>query len=56
MRRMADANVKARLLDLGGIEMEPNTPAEFAKFIAADTAKWTQGGAVRPSQAGMITG
>jgi len=39
---MADANVKARLLDLGGIEMEPNTPAEFAKFIAADTAKWSK--------------
>ncbi|MFZ3339088.1 MAG: tripartite tricarboxylate transporter substrate-binding protein [Xanthobacteraceae bacterium] len=37
---LADANVKARLIDLGGIEMEPNTPAEFAKFIAADTDKW----------------
>jgi tripartite-type tricarboxylate transporter receptor subunit TctC len=37
---LADANVKARLLDLGGIEMAPNTPAEFAKFIAADTDKW----------------
>jgi tripartite-type tricarboxylate transporter receptor subunit TctC len=37
---LVDANVKARLLDLGGIEMEPNTPAEFAKFIAADTDKW----------------
>jgi tripartite-type tricarboxylate transporter receptor subunit TctC len=39
---LEDANVKARLLDLGGIEMEPNTPPEFAKFIAADTAKWTK--------------
>jgi tripartite-type tricarboxylate transporter receptor subunit TctC len=37
---LADPNVKARLLDLGGIEMEPNTPDEFAKFIAADTDKW----------------
>jgi tripartite-type tricarboxylate transporter receptor subunit TctC len=37
---LADANVKARLADLGGIEMEPNTPAEFGKFIAADTDKW----------------
>jgi tripartite-type tricarboxylate transporter receptor subunit TctC len=37
---LADPNVKARLSDLGGIEMEPNTPAEFAKFIAADTDKW----------------
>ena len=40
MRRSPIANVKARLIDLGGIEMEPNTPAEFAKFIAADTDKW----------------
>jgi tripartite-type tricarboxylate transporter receptor subunit TctC len=37
---LGDANVKARLADLGGIEMEPNTPAEFGKFIAADTDKW----------------
>jgi tripartite-type tricarboxylate transporter receptor subunit TctC len=37
---LADANVKARLADLGGIEMEPNTPAEFGKFIADDTDKW----------------
>jgi tripartite-type tricarboxylate transporter receptor subunit TctC len=37
---LADPNVKARLLDLGGIEMEPNTPDEFARFIAADTDKW----------------
>jgi tripartite-type tricarboxylate transporter receptor subunit TctC len=37
---LGDANVKARLLDLGGIEMAPNTPAEFAKFIASDTDKW----------------
>jgi len=37
---LADANVKARLIELGGIEMEPNTPAQFAKFIAADTEKW----------------
>jgi len=37
---LADANVQARLLDLGGIEMAPNTPAEFASFIASDTDKW----------------
>ena len=37
---LADPTVKARLADLGGIEMAPNTPAEFAKFIAADTDKW----------------
>ena len=37
---LADPNVKARLADLGGLVMAPNTPAEFAKFIAADTDKW----------------
>jgi tripartite-type tricarboxylate transporter receptor subunit TctC len=37
---LADPTVKARLADLGGIEMAPNTPAEFANFIAADTDKW----------------
>ncbi|MGB7035235.1 MAG: tripartite tricarboxylate transporter substrate-binding protein, partial [Xanthobacteraceae bacterium] len=41
-KALADANVKARLLDLGGIEMEPNTAAEFGKFIVEDTAKWTK--------------
>jgi tripartite-type tricarboxylate transporter receptor subunit TctC len=39
---VADPAVKARLLDLGVLVMPPNTPAEFAKFIAADTAKWTK--------------
>ena len=37
---LGDANVKARLLDLGGIKMAANTPAEFAAFIASDTDKW----------------
>jgi tripartite-type tricarboxylate transporter receptor subunit TctC len=37
---VADPTVKARLLDLGGLVMPPNTPAEFAKFIASDTNKW----------------
>jgi len=36
----ADSNVKARLGDLGGLIMPPNSPDEFAKFIAADTDKW----------------
>jgi tripartite-type tricarboxylate transporter receptor subunit TctC len=36
----ADPTIKARLLDLGGLVMPPNTPAEFAKFIASDTNKW----------------
>ena len=36
----ADPAVKARLLDLGGLVMAPNSPADFARFIAADTEKW----------------
>src|SRR5271163_1517027 len=39
---MADPTVKGRLIDLGGLVMPPNTPAEFAKFIAADTEKWVK--------------
>ena len=37
---IADPAVKGRLADLGGLVMPPNTPADFAKFIAADTDKW----------------
>ena len=37
---VADPTVKTRLLDLGVMVMPPNTPAEFAKFIASDTDKW----------------
>jgi tripartite-type tricarboxylate transporter receptor subunit TctC len=39
---VADPAIKARLLDLGGLVMPPNTPAEFAKFIDADTEKWVK--------------
>ena len=39
---VADPAIKARLTDLGGLVMPPNTPAEFAKFIAADTEKWVK--------------
>jgi tripartite-type tricarboxylate transporter receptor subunit TctC len=39
---VADPTVKARLLELGVLIMPPNTPAEFAEFIAADTASWTK--------------
>ena len=39
---VANPAVKARLLDLGGLVMPPNSPAEFAKFIATDTEKWTK--------------
>jgi tripartite-type tricarboxylate transporter receptor subunit TctC len=36
---LADATMKARLADLGGIPM-PMSPAEFGKFIADETEKW----------------
>jgi tripartite-type tricarboxylate transporter receptor subunit TctC len=39
---VADPAVKGHLVDLGALVMPPNTPAEFAKFIAADTDKWTK--------------
>jgi tripartite-type tricarboxylate transporter receptor subunit TctC len=39
---VADPTIKARFLDLGGLIVPPNTPAEFAKFIAADTANWVK--------------
>ena len=31
-----------RLKDIGAIVAEPNTPDEFAQFIAADAAKWAK--------------
>ena len=37
---VADPAIRARLIDLGALVMPPNSPAEFAKFIAADTEKW----------------
>ena len=37
---VAEPAIKARLLDLGGLVMPPNSPADFGKFIAADTEKW----------------
>ncbi|MFY9840680.1 MAG: tripartite tricarboxylate transporter substrate-binding protein [Xanthobacteraceae bacterium] len=37
---VADPALKARLLDLGGLVMPPNSPADFAKFIATDTQRW----------------
>ncbi len=39
---VADPQVQARLRGLGAQVMPPSTPAEVAKFIAADTAKWTK--------------
>jgi tripartite-type tricarboxylate transporter receptor subunit TctC len=38
----ADASVKTRLADLGALAMMPNTPAQFAGFIAEDAAKWAK--------------
>ncbi|HEY7662495.1 MAG TPA: tripartite tricarboxylate transporter substrate binding protein [Xanthobacteraceae bacterium] len=39
---IADAAVKARLAELGAMVMPANTPAEFAKHIAADADKWAK--------------
>ena len=36
---LADARSKARLAELGG-QPSPGTPAEFGRFIAAETDKW----------------
>ena len=33
--------MKARLIDLGGTPM-PMTPADFGKFIVAETEKWAK--------------
>ena len=38
---LADPKLKARLADLG-VEPMPMTPAEFRKFIAGETDKWTK--------------
>ena len=38
---LADATLKARLVDLGGVPMSV-TPAEFGKFIADETEKWSK--------------
>jgi tripartite-type tricarboxylate transporter receptor subunit TctC len=39
---VADTTVKTRLADLGALAMKPNTPAQFAAFIAEDAAKWAK--------------
>jgi tripartite-type tricarboxylate transporter receptor subunit TctC len=38
---LADPKMKARLDDLGAVPMSM-TPAEFGKFIAAETEKWAK--------------
>ena len=37
--------IMARLTDLGNT-LAPGSPADFAKFIAEDTEKWSKGGEV----------
>jgi tripartite-type tricarboxylate transporter receptor subunit TctC len=37
---IADATIKQRLAELGALVMPANSPAEFAKYIADDAAKW----------------
>jgi tripartite-type tricarboxylate transporter receptor subunit TctC len=36
---LADAKIKARLIELGGTAF-PGAPSEFGAFVAAETAKW----------------
>ena len=36
---LADAKLKARIIDLGGVPM-PMTPVEFGSFLAEETDKW----------------
>lgn len=38
---LAEPKLKARILDLGGVPM-PMTPAEFGRFLAAETEKWAK--------------
>ena len=38
---LADPKIRARILDLGGVPM-PMTPAEFGRFLAAETEKWAK--------------
>jgi len=39
---VADPTINARLVDLGDLVLPPNSPAEFGKFIVADTEKWSK--------------
>jgi tripartite-type tricarboxylate transporter receptor subunit TctC len=38
-KALADATLKAKILDLGGVPM-PMAAADFAKFLAEETEKW----------------
>ena len=39
---IGDPTIKKRLAELGAVTMPPNTPAEFAKYMADDAEKWTK--------------
>jgi tripartite-type tricarboxylate transporter receptor subunit TctC len=39
---ISDTAIKARLVELGGLVLPPNSPAEFGKFLASDTEKWAR--------------
>jgi tripartite-type tricarboxylate transporter receptor subunit TctC len=39
---LLDPNIKQRFADLGAVVVPPNSPDEFAKFIAENIDKWTQ--------------
>jgi tripartite-type tricarboxylate transporter receptor subunit TctC len=38
---LADANIKARLADLGGV-LIPGSPADFGKLVSDETEKWAK--------------
>ena len=38
---LAEPKIKTRILDLGGVPM-PMSPAEFGRFLAAETEKWAK--------------
>jgi tripartite-type tricarboxylate transporter receptor subunit TctC len=37
-----DSNIKQRFADLGAVAVAPNSPDEFARFIAENIDKWTK--------------
>jgi tripartite-type tricarboxylate transporter receptor subunit TctC len=39
---VADPAIQARLAELGATPMRPNSPAEFARHVAADADKWAR--------------
>ena len=39
---MPDPTIKQRFADLGAEAVPPNTPDEFAKFMAENIEKWTK--------------